>query len=240
MPRSFGLLPTSIWDDETFMSLTPDAQWLYMVLLSQPELNPGGILMARPMRWSGLARAASPERVRRSLAELEVAGWAYTDDVAQDTFVSGFFEAEHIARQPRRLIGAMTAIEAVHSDKLRAIASAELSALVSSAPAPQPPRGMRKAVLERDGYRCRECGWKPGDPVPERKGTGRPVFRTLEIDHIWPKSLGGPDEESNYQVLCTTCNCRKGARVLWLAVSAASCLPSGMTRISASSPPPRA
>lgn len=223
MARSYGLLPTSIWGDETFRSLASDAQWLYLLLLSQSELNPGGFLPTLPRRWNGFAcGGTTPERVEASLAELEAAGWAYTDEVSLDTFVSGYFEAEKIARQPRRLIGAIAAIEAVDSDKLRAIASAELSALVSSAPAPQPPRGLRKAVLERDHYRCRECGWKPGDPVPEKKGAGRPVFRTLEIDHIWPKSLGGPDGLDNFQVLCTTCNCRKGARVSWPAASAAS------------------
>ena len=214
MARSFGLVPTSLWGDQAFRSLTSDAQWLYLALLSQSQLNPGGFIPTLPGRWSRFAGAGmSPERVEMALAELEAAGWAYTDNVALDTFVSGYFEAEKIARQPRRLIGAMTAIEAVDSDKLRAIASAELSALVSTAPAPQPPRGMRLLVLERDGFRCRECGWKPGDPVPEKKGAGRPVFRTLEIDHIYPKSLGGPDEPRNFQVLCTTCNCRKGARV---------------------------
>jgi len=214
MSRRIALVPTSIWSDQTFRSRGLDAQWLYLALLSQPNLNPGAIIPTLPQRWSKFAGAGmSPERVEMALAELETAGWAYTDNVGLDTFVSGYFEAEKIARQPRRLIGAMTAIEAVDSDKLRAIASAELSALVSTAPAPQPPRGMRLLVLERDGFRCRECGWKPGDPVPEKKGAGRPVFRTLEIDHIWPKSLGGPGEPGNFQVLCTTCNCRKGARV---------------------------
>jgi len=131
----------------------------------------------------------------------------------QETFVSGYFGAEQIARQPRRLIGAVSAMNELWSAPVRAIASAELSALVSAAPAPQPPRGIRAAILERDGYRCRDCGWKPGDPVPVKKKTDRLVYRGLEIDHIYPKSLGGPDEESNFQVLCTTCNCRKGARV---------------------------
>lgn len=214
MARSFGLVPTSIWDDPTFRSLTTGAQWLYLLLLSQPEVNPGGFIPTRPRRWSTISgRGTAPEEIEVSLAALEAAGWAYTDHVAMDTFVSGYFEAEKIARQPRRLVGALAAIDFVDSDKLRAIASAELSALVSAAPVPQPPRGMRLLVLKRDGFRCRECGWKPGDPVPEKKGAGRPVFRTLEIDHIYPKSLGGPDEPGNFQVLCTTCNCRKGARV---------------------------
>jgi len=148
-----------------------------------------------------------------ALDELESAGWTCTDYTNGETFVSGWFEAERIARQPRRLIGALTAMNGAWSERVRAVASAELSALVSAAPAPQPPRGLRAVVLERDGYQCRSCGWKPGDPVPLKKKTDRLVYRGLEIDHIYPKSLGGPDEEGNFQVLCTTCNCRKGARL---------------------------
>ena len=35
----------------------------------------------------------------------------------------------------------------------------------------------------------------------------------LEVDHRWPKSLGGTLEPGNIQILCTACNRKKGASV---------------------------
>jgi 5-methylcytosine-specific restriction endonuclease McrA len=68
----------------------------------------------------------------------------------------------------------------------------------------------RQQVFERDSYRCQECGWAQGDPVPVRGGI--PLFRMLEIDHIYPWSLGGTNALANLRVLCSSCNARKGAR----------------------------
>lgn len=56
------------------------------------------------------------------------------------------------------------------------------------------PRRIRDRVFERDGYRCRHCG--------------RADY--LEIDHVEPWALGGSDEESNLQTLCSRCNRAKG------------------------------
>ena len=58
------------------------------------------------------------------------------------------------------------------------------------------PYGTRKAVLERDGYRCRKCN----------------DWHDLHVDHILPAVRGGGDELENLQTLCRTCNCRKGAK----------------------------
>jgi len=33
----------------------------------------------------------------------------------------------------------------------------------------------------------------------------------LEIDHVWPRSLGGQTTGDNLQVLCKACNQKKGA-----------------------------
>ena len=45
---------------------------------------------------------------------------------------------------------------------------------------------LRRAVLERDGYRCRECG---------RSGA-------LEVDHVVRRHDGGSDALDNLQSLC--------------------------------------
>ena len=68
----------------------------------------------------------------------------------------------------------------------------------------------RKAVLERDGYKCRICGISKqylDDKVP---GLGE--YLRLEIDHIIPIAQGGTSDESNLQCLCWRCNSVKGSK----------------------------
>ena len=56
----------------------------------------------------------------------------------------------------------------------------------------------RARILLRDGFTCRSCG----------SGTN------LSVDHIFPTTLGGDNEDENLQVLCRPCNSKKGAT--WL------------------------
>ncbi|MDP2661878.1 MAG: HNH endonuclease [Dehalococcoidia bacterium] len=58
------------------------------------------------------------------------------------------------------------------------------------------PQDVRWGVFKRDGYKCVKCG----------------AESDLTVDHIIPVIAGGPNEESNFQTLCKTCNSRKGAR----------------------------
>jgi hypothetical protein len=51
-------------------------------------------------------------------------------------------------------------------------------------------------IKKRDGEKCKMCG----------------DTKRLEIDHITPLSKGGGDELDNLQILCKSCNTRKGAR----------------------------
>ena len=57
--------------------------------------------------------------------------------------------------------------------------------------------GKRRAVFERDAYRCVQCG----------------SYRSLEVDHIYPVSRGGTADIENLQTLCRDCNAAKGAKV---------------------------
>lgn len=54
----------------------------------------------------------------------------------------------------------------------------------------------RKNVLRRDKSTCQYCGAK----------------EELTLDHVFPKSRGGPSSWTNVVVACRSCNVRKGAR----------------------------
>ena len=54
----------------------------------------------------------------------------------------------------------------------------------------------RRNVFRRDGHRCQYCGAAEG----------------LTLDHVVPKSRGGPDTWENLVAACVPCNNRKGGR----------------------------
>ncbi|MDA7550338.1 HIT domain-containing protein [Rhodobacteraceae bacterium] len=56
----------------------------------------------------------------------------------------------------------------------------------------------RYNVLKRAKYRCELCG-------------AHETQMALHVDHIVPRSRGGPDDLSNFQALCQTCNSNKRA-----------------------------
>lgn len=62
---------------------------------------------------------------------------------------------------------------------------------------------VRRAVYERDHFRCVACG----------------TTDDLSVDHIVAWSKGGLDDPSNLQTLCRSCNARKGTRGEEAAVS---------------------
>jgi superfamily II DNA or RNA helicase len=69
-------------------------------------------------------------------------------------------------------------------------------------PFTEPDEQIKEQVKRRDGYRCLCCG----------------ATKRLEVDHIVPVHLGGPNDLTNLQTLCKVCNNRKAAQKIFFTV----------------------
>ncbi len=67
----------------------------------------------------------------------------------------------------------------------------------------------RRAVFARDRHRCQYCG----------------SDRHLTVDHVVPRSKGGPDTWENVVTSCAPCNRKKGDRPLHAAGLSLPCKP---------------
>lgn len=63
-----------------------------------------------------------------------------------------------------------------------------------------PPEPLREVVIRRAGNRCEYC------QLPAQFQVGG-----FEVDHILPRSRGGPTTEANTALACPHCNARKWA-----------------------------
>ncbi len=66
-----------------------------------------------------------------------------------------------------------------------------LSRIISQKPS-------RSMIYKRDGYKCQYCN----------------ATRRLTIDHVVPKSKGGDESFHNLVVACSSCNTKKGNKLL--------------------------
>ncbi len=98
--------------------------------------------------------------------------------------------------------------EAIFKDKeLPAIHHLTRPAKRTDADAPKRSRNIKGILFREQQGRC---AGKCGDD-----GEGRSLPLDLfELDHIKPRSKGGPDIDSNLQLLCATCNRKKGSKTM--------------------------
>lgn len=223
MAREFTRIPTSLWTDSEWLTLSMNAQRLLLYIHTQPKLSACGSLPLLPRRWARDSRDRGAPLLLGDLGELVDNAWAWADHEQQEVLIRLLVPpAGH-----KQLQAALTAAAALESNRLRQVAVARLAAVghdshrATSKPDPRFVK-MRLAVYARDQYTCQSCRWAPSTPVDYdgRHALGdvvmrgrQYVVRILELDHVYPESLGGAFEFDNLQALCNWCNASKGARV---------------------------
>ena len=98
-------------------------------------------------------------------------------------------KAEIVEESPRTIHSERRDFAAPHVIRLRSYVSVPRAAS---------KRISRRAVFARDRFRCQYCGSQ----------------KHLTVDHVVPRSKGGPDSWENVVTSCAPCNRKKGDRLL--------------------------
>lgn len=136
MGREHGRIFTSVWQDDDWLALTKDAQRLYMLLVTQPDLSFVGALPYRPGLWASWCANDSLEACALALDELREARFVLVDEVTMECLVRTFVKHDPgVLNSPNMIKAARKDWQAIYSDRLKAHVAYQV----------------REAMFDRDG-----------------------------------------------------------------------------------------
>lgn len=120
MARAQGVIKTSVWEpDSEFRTLTPQAQWVYLMLVSQPQINNLGLLAYTPLKWARLAEGLTVDTVEAAVGELEKRWFVLVDRAASELLVRTFIKHDGTWKHPYLIKSARKLIREVESGEIR-------------------------------------------------------------------------------------------------------------------------
>ena len=122
-------LHRSIWNDPDFIALSPLAQRLYLLLMSQPDISHVGIVPLMPARWARLSPETNAGQMLDLLDELSATNFVLYDEETGEVLVRSYAvydEANKLRNGPKSLVNAHGR---VYSARLRNVIMGVLSTL---------------------------------------------------------------------------------------------------------------
>lgn len=129
MGRPYAKVYRDIWADPDFTGLPIPVQYLYLFLVSQPNLNGAGVLPITIRRWAFTAGQVKPADIEHDLTILNDRRYVLTDYDTEELLVRTFIRNDGLWRIPNTLYAVLRDAEQVASPALRAELAAELAAL---------------------------------------------------------------------------------------------------------------
>lgn len=129
MARSFAQLQLRIWVDDEWTGLSIEAQHLYLLLLSQEDCGPSGLVPLRPRRWAKLTSNGEVDKTMAALDELDAAGFLVVDPETSEVLIRTFIRNGENYKHVRLLRTALNQAERVESPRIRSALGQELARL---------------------------------------------------------------------------------------------------------------
>lgn len=119
MARKHARLLLSIWDDADFTALAPTEQSVYFGIISSRDLSWCGVAPLLPQRMVRNATGLTERKVASALDRLSKDRFVVIDRDTAELAVRTFVRHDEIMRQPNVVKAMATALDRVHSDRLR-------------------------------------------------------------------------------------------------------------------------
>lgn len=146
MPRDHGRILVTIWSDPEFVALTPNAQRIYMLLVSQRTMNHAGLIPLQVSKWARCSKHTTVTDVERGMQELALAHFAYFDEETEEALVRTLIRNDGVLKQLNIFKNAMRCARAIESQYLRDAMALEIRKI----DAPKDRDEFDKAVAELD------------------------------------------------------------------------------------------
>ena len=162
MARDYAQIRQDMWSDDRWRGLTPMAQWLYMLLLSDPRLTYAGVTDWHPGKLSQRAKECGGRDVLIAAAELSDDHFIVVDEETEEVMIRSYLKHDPLMRNPRLAVTMAKDFGAVASNKIRAAIVWELQRLKKAEPdLPAWEKPQVKTVLRQNAVNPREMVTDP-------------------------------------------------------------------------------
>lgn len=190
MARTYAQVKTAIWGEDHFRELSGDAQLLYFMLKTAPELSYCGVTDWRPSRIAPNTSDWTPERVLWAGLELHKGLFIVVDDATEEVMIRTFVKHDGFMESPNIASAMVRQYASIASKHLRGVLIHELIRLHESEP---DLKGWKKAAVllgnPSVNPSINPSGWGSGNPSELVQGTVTGTLRLTPPSLPTPSSL---------------------------------------------------
>jgi hypothetical protein len=129
MPRSYAVIATEIWSDESFRALPAMAQRTYFILCSQGDISACGVLILARGRWASYGADTTPDDIMADIRLLDERRYVVLDESFDELLVRSFMRWDKGYGNAKRLPVILADRRHVLSKGIRAAIDVELTRL---------------------------------------------------------------------------------------------------------------
>jgi hypothetical protein len=167
MARDHARIAVRVWSDPDFIALKPDAQLVYFMLISNPDLSWCGVADYVPTRFLRLSDGMTARRFEVALEALRANRFVLIDERTAEILVRSYVRHDGLLKQPNVAKAMVKAVERTHSDALRDAVLIELVRAKREDPVAKGWRGVEVENKELFAYICEKASGNPsGNPLP--------------------------------------------------------------------------